>query len=182
MKRMSKFVVGAIVAAGAIGIAGAGEILSTVGPKMALENADIIKAGDYRELTWSRKVKLGTAGYVNPGLLKHARVVYRFDSEALAERMTEIAFHKMLVSGKIGIAELDPSNVYKINARPHIEKTEPFCNPTETGFTCVIVSSMKELSGVRGSGLLVSWHAVDPIVKVQSYISPPTAAPPLQVK
>jgi len=74
----------------------------------------VMKTGDYRDLTFLRKVKLGTAPFVNPQLLGTAAVAYRYRHQdiAAAEDLEQLV--RAMSDGTAWIANESNDNIYKV--------------------------------------------------------------------
>jgi len=139
-----------------------------------------VMAGEYRDLTWFRKLKLGTAPYVNPRLLRTAVVVFQYRLKDFDGSMTPILVERM-VKGDVAPAKRtdgywDVETSKKFDASPGLKSwlaEMGISSDIREGEDVSFISHDKELLGAKPIGELVSWHAVHPTVDVDE--QPPTS-------
>ena len=73
-----------------------------------------VKNGEYRDLTFWRVLKLGTAPFVNPGLAETAFVAYRYDAELAFEPEYSSYLANLAKAGKVSVAWQTDEGVYHV--------------------------------------------------------------------
>jgi len=114
----------------------------------------VVKTGDYKELTWYRQLKLGTAPYVNPKLLKHISVAYVYPSGSLSN-VDEAKLNSLKDDGII-VRAVHSDGLWKISDAIHAGSR------SEDG-SIVWVSTLKAYEDVEPVKTLVTWNAGPPI-------------------
>ena len=132
--------------------------------------AAILQIGDYRPLGFWRKLKLGTAPYVNPGLLKNTSVAYGYAPEVLDNIEHEKAIFEKLVEGDAAIT-IDNDGLYRLDQYfDHYkilgislgESAEKFAKNLKDklgGKGFMILSHSDTLGDYLPSGQFVTWNA-----------------------
>lgn len=138
------------------------------------ERVDIIPAvlttGDYRDLNWYRRVKLGTAPYVNPDLMDNVTVAFTYDFNEVLSTAKKEAIAEELVSGKIAAA-VPSSGAWKVHAywdpiwfEKYGLRWENFQKSDLAEFmslygdlSMVFISQEEHLAGLDHKGKVVSW-------------------------
>jgi hypothetical protein len=130
----------------------------------------VLQVGDYRPLGFWRRLKLATAPYVNPGLLRNTSVTYGYGPEVLDKIEHEKALFDKFKEGKAAIA-IDNDGLYQLDQYfDHYkmlgvsmgESAEDFANElrdTFGGKGFVILSHSDTLGDYLPSGQFVSWNA-----------------------
>src|SRR5262245_46423393 len=86
------------------GVALAQDQSSSGGADPGLSDQAAVKIGEYRDLTFMRQVKLGTAPFVNPGLLQSSEIAYKYDAAAAAKTNAQ-ELVRLLQTGQVGLAK-----------------------------------------------------------------------------
>ena len=139
------------------------------------ERVDIIPAvlttGDYRDLNWYRRVKLGTAPYVNPDLMDDVTIAFTYDShEVLGMMVQKEAMVEELMSGKVAAA-IPSSGTLKVHAywdpiwfEKYGVKWEDLKNANNAkilsaieGQNMMFISQDERLFDLGNKGKVVSW-------------------------
>ncbi len=124
----------------------------------------VIKVGYYHDMTTLGRLKLGTAPFVNPGLLKQASVAYKFDIGEILKvpERWEVIIDKVK-SGEVGIAEVDADGDYNL-ILPDDQDWFPFIKTLlKRKDDFVFVHSHNRLFDIPSTGTIVSWDAFDPL-------------------
>lgn len=126
----------------------------------------VVRKGEYRNLNFWRKLKLGTAPYVNAGLLKRVKVAYTYPMGDLIETAGLPSVSAKLQTGEIGIVQITAKGSYKVIPPddPNWEKVmEALILRHYQGL--LALSNTDKLMGKPAAGTVVSWDATDPVVK-----------------
>lgn len=138
-------------------------------PQSMVETQSTVKIGVYRDLGFLRKVKLGTAPYVNPRLLDTAATGYRYNPDDLTERVNceqQDEIYSAVVEGKIMFANgrqggefevIAPDNPQLRNQIDTCERFSTWANQLEreTAAFISVYSRFGEASGAP----VVAWVA-----------------------
>ena len=137
--------------------------------KEVMKSEMAVKLGTYRDMTIWRKLKLGTAAYVNPTLLKTAAVGYAYVPEAFSADNAKELF-KSVVAGKMMAATVDVGQVYvippdKMQTMAGIPETPKAFAKWLKSFSAempdvIFVGSSPVSCGVTGAPL-VAWNTYD---------------------
>jgi hypothetical protein len=76
---------------------------------LANPNCQQLKVGNYKPLDYWSKLKLGTAYYVNPGLVQHTSILYLYPPTAPQNPEAADQFVASLADAKLTLAKLQPS-------------------------------------------------------------------------
>lgn len=139
-----------------------------------------LKTGDYRNLTFMRKVKLGAAPYVNPKLLKTSAVIYRYDLESIASAMKSQKAEILAAKWEAGaiapalyhpesgeyelrsVDSVDPKVIKAFDSSIH-KKADLWLAEVLEGW--VLVGHEKTLDGIKSAAPIVSWNAKFPVIE-----------------
>ena len=124
----------------------------------------VVKVGYYHDMTALGRLKLGTAPFINPGLLKHAAVAYKFDiDEVLRVASRWEAIIEKVRSGEVGVAEVNADGDYNL-ILPDGQDWFLFMKTlTKRKDDFVFVHSHNHLFDIPSTGTIVSWDAFDPL-------------------
>ena len=127
--------------------------------------------GKYRELNWKRTIKLSTAPYVNPALMKNVGIAYRYDPDAIAKSGSAEQFFEALETGVISVAELnDAGDYYQVISFEQAKANELAWMQGQTawgewlsvgavtGKFCIL-GAKDGMYGVKAKEPFVSWNA-----------------------
>lgn len=146
----------------------------------------IVKAGEYKELSTLRKLKLATSAYVNPDLYRTAEVAYVFDLSEFEDQSVSVLIPAMQ-SGDVwlGIASGDGESVkvspvttedldvfmtvgaHEISTHKAFEEwleTQQMI-ASKTGAKVKLVSKAEVLMGEPSIGAFVSWAPEQPVTE-----------------
>lgn len=122
-----------------------------------------VREGIYRDLTFMRKLKLGTAPFVNPDLLKTTDVAWVYPAWQLGVGFA--AVESKLEAGEATFA-VQSNGTYKAldwsayaKAGGDVEKLK--------GMKFFILSKSDDLFGVKPAKRVVSWSAGDPLAQMR---------------
>lgn len=123
-----------------------------------------VQAGDYRDLTWFRKLKVRTAPYVNPNLLKQSAVAYKYDPQALLKAAGWDEVYTGLKSGQIALGKKLDDGSYEVLSPEDPAWRDVVMKFKEAGkwSGIVVMSHANQAFGHRPSGQLVTWEAGGP--------------------
>ena len=127
-----------------------------------------VRIGEYRDLTWYRKFKLGTAPFVNAGLLHRSAVAFLYPPDVVlsaAQSDNAGMFAAWLEGGFVGFAWQNEDGVYRV--APHGDYAwmwgEPdginsakFYDYVGDGF---LITPASNVFGLEPSRTVVSWDA-----------------------
>lgn len=134
------------------------------------EASAIVNAGEYRDLNFWRKLKLGTAPYVNPRLLRRAVVAYVYDIDKVMEKWGRKTVVDMVEAGLLAVAVRVQTN-YSVskpeqgNWLSMISLPEEEDGSTQEVREDLVFVSRSLLLDIPPEGAVVSWHAVEPLGK-----------------
>lgn len=126
----------------------------------------VVRKGEYRDLNFWRKLKLGTAPYVNAGLLKRAKVAYKYPMGGLIEMAGLPSVSAKLRTGEIGFVQITAEGSFIVISPDDPNWAivmEAFISHKFKGL--LVLSNADNLLGKTASGVVVSWDATDPVVK-----------------
>ena len=120
-----------------------------------------IKWGDYEPLTFWRKLKLGTAFYVNPEVASRASVSYVYPTSLMNDPAKAKQVLTGVKNGTVTLAQQKPDGDFFIGPPQNAKKTfgELWSQPTSdnSGKGYWIASNMSDLAGVKPSEVVVSF-------------------------
>lgn len=125
----------------------------------------VVRKGEYRNLNFWRKLKLGTAPYVNAGLLKRVKVAYTYPMGDLIETAGLPSVSAKLQTGEIGIVQITAKGSFIVISPDDPNWTiviEAFIRHKFKGL--LILSNTDNLFGKTAADAVVSWDATDPVV------------------
>lgn len=132
----------------------------------------IVNAGEYRDLNFWRKLKLGTAPYVNPRLLRLAVVAYVYDIDRVIEKLGNETVVERVRAGLLAVA-VRVQTRYRVS-KPEQHKWLSKASLLEEGGSAqevredLVFVSRNLLPDIPPEGAVVSWHAVDPLGEAPS--------------
>ncbi len=125
----------------------------------------VVRKGEYRNLNFWRKLKLGTAPYVNARLLKRAKVAYTYPMGGLIETAGLPAVSAKLQTGEIGFVQITAEGSFIIISPDDPNWAivmEALIGHNFKGL--LVLSNTDNLLGKTAAGAVVSWDATDPVV------------------
>jgi hypothetical protein len=137
-------------------------------PQLDESQSGVVKTGEYRDLTFLRNLKLGTAPYVNPRLLKTSEVAYKYDAGVVAAAADFATLWDALKSGEIALARVTDDEYYwVISAADPISEQKLKDLMTQasqhSAKEYVFVSAAEAYKGMQNSGAVVTWQAGAPV-------------------
>lgn len=153
-----------IVAGGVVGAQDVGQ------PTGIVKQHAVLKAGEYRNLTFLRKVRLGTASYVDPELLDEAEIIYRYHlADVDADLWNGAAFLDKFERGEASLAYVNPETKHLMLGKDMIDEIVflGIIKLLSSGMTpeefealnkdWALVSPEPEILGLKSSDAVVSW-------------------------
>lgn len=141
-------------------------VLADEGSQVFLPKDAVLMDGEYRDLTWYRKLKLGTAPYFNPGLLRVTAIAYKYDAGKFTDLPDWSAMAAKLKAGEVGLAKHGAKDVYMVLKRSAPEWAMVVASPDglqQLKGNVVFISTSDILLGMLPTDALVSWYAVTPL-------------------
>jgi hypothetical protein len=124
--------------------------------------AGLVRTGEYKDLTWYRELKLGTAPYVNPGLLQSTAIVYKYDLDSTAPNAGWTVMLDLFQSGQLGVA-LESNSGYTVSKIDSQEFARFVEDPASRGSAFLVSAKKLEALGAKPAGELVTWDAGNPV-------------------
>lgn len=139
-------------------------------PALEKRAVEVVKGGEYRDLTFWRKLKLGAAPYVNPGLAKTAAVAYKYDTRIVmkaAGTQKVSQFLEVLNSGVVvfAICDNDSQRCVVLQIQPNISDEKALADQVaESGGKGALVSTSGQLLDIDPLTPVVSWRPQGPVI------------------
>ncbi len=123
----------------------------------------LLQGGEYRDLNWYRRMKLGSAYFVNPSLVKQAVVVYKYPAGSLkgmqAERQAEI----LMLMGGLAVGEISEDGHIILQGEQDFEVLKKALGTMQKD--AVLVTPKQTLGSIEGEPI-VSWNPQGPLLYV----------------
>ena len=123
----------------------------------------LLQGGEYRDLNWYRRMKFGSAYFVNPGLVKKAVVAYKYPAESLKGAKVERLAGTLMLMGGLALGKISEEGHIILREDQDIEVLTKALGTMQKD--AVLVTSKQTLGSIEGEPI-VSWNPQGPLVYV----------------
>ena len=127
----------------------------------------LLQGGEYRDLNWYRRMKLGSAYFVNPGLVKQAAVAYKYPVELLDEADVQWQAKMLMMKGGLAVGKISEDGHIVLHWGQDSRTLEEIVTVFEEAMWggAVLVTSKQTLGSIEGKPI-VSWEPQGPLLHV----------------